>query len=81
MQGIRTTESKEQRVFDLIQTMGDLDYVKDGKIYRNVPVKSVMVESSADLAILEGYEPGAFAFTAGFGSIWQKKADGTWASV
>jgi hypothetical protein len=48
-------------------------------MYYIVTNKSILVESAADLENLpESIIPGAIAYTAGFGSMWQKGIDGTW---
>lgn len=60
---------------DVIQDEGNTDYVKDGVIYKNAPVKNVMVSSEDDLDLLEYYELGTIAYTAGYFSIWQKGVD------
>ena len=67
------------KVIDTVDSV--TDYVKDGVLYRNAVTGSVMVESSSDLENLGEYEVGSIAYTAGYEYIWQKKADGTWASM
>jgi len=69
MQITRTTQNGERKVVDVVQNSGDLDYVKDGQIFKHAPGKCVMVESSSDLEKLTSYDPGTVAFTAGFGYI------------
>lgn len=72
----------DPRVFDFVTTLGNVDYVDgDGAIQTEVPVVCVMVRSSSDLSALSDYKPGTIAFTAGFGSLWQKAADGTWEEI
>lgn len=66
---------------DVVQDEGNTDYVKDGVIYKNAPVKNVMVSSEDDLDLLENYEPGTIAYTAGYLSIWQKGIDDNWESI
>ena len=66
---------------DVVTSSGASDYVKDGEVTENVSGLAVMVESESDLANLTGYPPTSIAYTAGFGSIWQLDADGTWQSV
>lgn len=66
---------------DVVNTRGNLDYVIDGEIFQNNPSQSVMVSSSDDLSVLDGYGIGTIAYTAGFGSMWQKSLDGTWVEV
>lgn len=69
------------RVADVVQDTGSTDYILDGKIYKNAPVKSVIVTSESDLADLIGYEVGTIAYTAGFASMWQLSAGGQWVEV
>lgn len=66
---------------DVVQDAGNTDYILDGKIVKNAPVKTVIVTAESDLASLDGYEVGTMAYTAGFGSIWQLDASGTWQEV
>ena len=67
------------KVVDTVDSV--TDYVKDGVLYRNAVSSTVMVESSSDLDNLDEYEVGSIAYTAGYGSVWQKDADGTWQEV
>lgn len=58
------------------------DYVdSDGALHLNNESRSVMVTAESDLSSLDGYLPGAVAYTAGFGSMWQLSAAGTWESM
>ena len=65
--------------FDAVQNIGDTDYVENGKIHKNAPIKLVLVGSQSDLALLTDYEPGTIAYTAAFATMWQLGVDGTWA--
>lgn len=78
---INKDKSGENMFADIVQQMDNIDYVDDGEIVKNVPIKSVMVESSDDLTDLTGYSPGTIAFTTGFESVWQKSAAGTWTEI
>lgn len=40
-----------------------------------------MKNRKSDLASLPDYAPGTIAFTAGFGSMWQKDSDGMWQTL
>ena len=62
------------------QTRPELDFVKDGEIYRMTGAVSVMVTGQADLANLD-YAPGTIAYTAGFGKMWQLAASGSWVEL
>ena len=60
--------------------MGNIDYVKNGRIIADVPSNQVMVTNKFEAeSMLVDYPPGTIAFTAGYADIWQKKADGSWA--
>ena len=79
-----TKGQNDPRVFDFVTTLGNVDFVDaDGAIHTEEPVRGVMVRSEDDLALsaFEDYSPGTIAFTAGFENLWQKAADGTWASI
>lgn len=69
------------RYLDLVQDAGTTDYILDGVVIKDAPVKTIIVTSESDLAGLEGYEPGTVAYTAGFGSMWQLDASGDWQEV
>lgn len=62
------------------QGYSELDYVKDGTLYKGGGSAAVMVESSSDLDDING-PPGKIAYTAGFASMWQMAADGTWVEI
>lgn len=67
---------------DVVNAAGNLDYIKSGKLYKNSTVHSVLVASQSDLAgLTDRYEAGTIAYTAGFGSMWQLSAEGTWEEV
>lgn len=68
-------------VFDGVQDLGNIDYVKNGKIYKNAQCVGVMITSSSDLALLDEYGVGTLAFTAGFTSMWQKDIDGVFVQM
>lgn len=67
-------------ILDLVHNKGLITYVKDGEIFRNVPLQLVEVSSESELSILTDFLPGTIAYIAGFQSMWQKAPDGTWAS-
>ena len=74
---VKNMTRNANKVFDI----GVLDVVVDGVLKEDYPCKAVMVESSSDLANLPDYAPGTIAFTAGFGTMWQKDSDGTWQTL
>ena len=66
---------------DVVNTRGNVYYIKNGTIYKNNPGQAVMVSGSGDLTALADYPPGTIAYTAGFASMWQLSATGTWVEV
>ena len=67
---------------DLVNTTGNMDYLKNGKIYKNAPTASVLVTAESDLEGLTAkYEPGTIAYTAGFVDMWQLSAAGEWVAI
>ena len=75
---IKNMTRTARKVLDL----GMIDVVdSDGKVLEDVPCKGVMVTAESDLANLPDYQPGTIAFVAGFGSMWQKSAAGTWVEL
>lgn len=69
----------------VIPSSSNIDYVKDGKIYKNIykneSSQSILISSEEDLNLLTSYSPGTIAFTAGFSSMWQKNVDGNWETI
>lgn len=77
-----TPDSKKKILAEVVNTNGNLDYIKDGVIYKNAPTKVIMVTAQSDLAdITDKYEAGTIAYTAGFENIWQLSAAGNWIEV
>ena len=67
---------------DVVNTTGNQDYIKGGKIYHNAPTASVLVTAQSDLAgLTDLYETGTIAYTAGFAKMWQLSAAGSWVEV
>ena len=77
----RNRSDSELAYADVVQDEGNTDYVLDGVIYKNSPVKNVMVSDADDLDLLEDYEPCTIAYTAGYTNIWQKDVDGEWVAI
>ncbi len=69
------------QLIDKVDTNGVTDYVQDGVVYKNSPMNIVLVSSQSDLSLLDEYEPGTIAYTAGFATMWQKSSAGTWAEM
>lgn len=64
-----------------VPDIGVYDAIIDGELIREIPCRAVMVTAESDLANLPDYQPGTLAFTAGFATMWQKDAEGTWQEV
>ena len=77
----RDRPNGSREVIDSVVNIGEIDYVQDGKIHKSSPLKAVQIRDGNDLELLESYETGTIAYTAGFKSAWQKSEDGTWESI
>lgn len=68
---------------DVVNTTGNLDYIKNGKLFKNQSTPSVMVTAETDLDsdLLANYPAGTVAYTAGFADMWQKDASGQWVEL
>lgn len=60
-----------------------MDYVKNGKVYQNIQMYTIQVESESDLALLSDYSyaPGTIAHTAGWKQAWELNTSGTWVDM
>ena len=75
-------QGQAAHVVDAVQNVGMLDYIdSDGNIRTDEKQAAVMVRNQSDLASLINYDAGTIAYTAGFGSMWQKSAAGTWEEI
>ncbi len=63
------------------QTSSEVDFIKNGVLYKEATASAVLVTAQSDLASLTGYAPGTIAYTAGFKNIWELSAAGTWVDV
>lgn len=78
----RVTNGQNDRIYvDVVQDEGSIDFVKNGRIYKDYPAKNVMVGSESDLSNLTNYTPGTIAYTAGYEHIWQKSVTDEWVSI
>jgi len=68
-------------IFDAIQDLGNIDYVKSGQVYKNETCSGVLISAESELDLLDDYPVGTLAFTAGFTTMWQKDVSGSWVSV
>lgn len=57
------------------------DAIINGEIVRDIPSKMIYVSSQDELSNFSDALPGTIAAQYGFGSMWQMKPDGTWASM
>lgn len=65
-----------------IQTVSEVDYVKDGKLMSGSESNVVQINSQSELADIAGnYTPGSIAYTAGFKAMWQMNNAGEWVSI
>lgn len=53
-------------------------YVKDDKLYMNVPAMNILVSDESDLTNLDNVPIGSVAFTADESSKWRLGIDGEW---
>ena len=61
---------------------GEVDYLKGGVLIHGGTALAVMVGSSSDLSGLAGKVPvGSIAYTAGYGTMWQLDAAGSWQEI
>lgn len=60
-----------------------VDYMEDGVLHMDVPMRQVVVESESDLSDLplDRYFPGSIAYTADGTGKWCLDADGVWQSL
>lgn len=62
-------------------TFGMHDAIVDGELVHDIPTRLVFVASQTERNALENILAGTFVATYGLGNIWQKKGDGTWATI
>lgn len=60
---------------------GETNTVKAGVLHRSDPPQAILVESEADLEHLGEVPAGSIAYTAGYGSMWQLSAAGSWEAI
>lgn len=61
------------------QTIGEIDYVKDGVLYRGASAPTILVLDESELDILAPIcEPGSFAFLPDMSHMWQLDAYEHW---
>ena len=57
-----------------------VDYIKDGILYKDVPVRKVMVTSDSQLSDYADYPPGSIAYNVNNDVTWTMGADGEWST-
>ena len=62
-------------------TWGMHDAIIGNEIVRDIPSKVVYVSAESELSNFADEPAGTVAVQYGFAAIWQKKPDGTWATV
>lgn len=55
--------------------------IEDGVVVNGVPDELVYVTQESELSAYASKPAGTIAALYGFGSLWQKKPDGTWAAM
>jgi len=60
---------------------GETNTVKAGVLHRSDPPQAILVESEADLEHLGEAPAGSIAYTAGYSSMWQLSAPGSWEAI
>ena len=60
---------------------GETNTVKAGVLHRSDPPQAILVEGQADLEHLGEVPAGSIAYTAGYGSMWQLSAAGSWEEI
>ena len=61
------------------QISGEIDYVKDGVLYRGFNAPEILISDPSELdALAPIYTPGAFAYTSDLTAMWQLDANQQW---
>ena len=61
--------------------LGMHDAVTNGEVMTDIPTRLIFCASSTERDAIKTILPGQFVATYGLGNIWQRKGDGTWATV
>lgn len=57
-------------------------YVKDGELYQGNTAQAILVKDENELdEVKKHVAPGSIAYTAGYGSMWQLSAAGSWEEI
>ena len=57
------------------------DAVVNGELVRDIPTRMIFVANSTERDALTNVAAGTFVATYGLEHIWQRKGDGTWATI
>ena len=57
------------------------DAVVGSIVLHDIPSKTVYVSNKGELVLFADQPAGTIAATYGFANMWQKKPDGTWATI
>lgn len=61
-----------------MQITGEIDYVKDGVLYRGANAPTILISDTSELEELTSCNPGSFAMIPDMSRMWQLDAYGTW---
>ena len=61
--------------------LGMHDAVTNGELMTDIPTRLIFCKNTTERDALKNILPGQFVATYGLGNIWQRKGDGTWATV
>lgn len=61
--------------------LGMHDAVVNGNLVQGIPTRLIFVANSTERDALTGVMAGQIVVTYGCGNVWQKKGDGTWATI
>ena len=61
--------------------LGIIDAVANDDLMKGIPLTLTFVANQSERDALPNILPGQFVATYGIGSVWQKKGDGTWATI
>lgn len=57
------------------------DAVVNGELVRDIPTRLIFVADSTERDLLPDIFSGTFVATYGLSHVWQRKGDGTWATI
>ena len=61
--------------------LGMHDAVVNGNLVQGIPTRLIFVANSTERDTLTGVMAGQIVVTYGCANVWQKKGDGTWATI